>query len=169
MISTIVVAIAKNYAIGKDNDLLWRLPDDFKFFKKVTSGHHIIMGRRTYESMPNPLPNRTSVVITRNKDYRVPEGHYVVHSLEAALELCIAKGLTETMIIGGGKVYSEAVEKNYVDRMLITEVNVTIKEADAFFPRFDKSEWKEENRIHHAKDDKHKYDFDFVTYTKGTE
>ena len=93
MIKTIVVAIAKNHAIGKDNDLLWRLPDDFKFFKQVTTGKHIIMGRRTYESMPNPLPNRTSIVITRNKDYQVPEGHYVVHSLSEALEICKGKNL----------------------------------------------------------------------------
>ncbi|PIQ49332.1 MAG: diacylglycerol kinase [Cytophagales bacterium CG12_big_fil_rev_8_21_14_0_65_40_12] len=166
MIKTIVVAIAKNHAIGKDNDLLWRLPDDFKFFKQVTTGKHIIMGRRTYESMPNPLPNRTSVVITRNKNYEVPKGHYVVHSLAEALEICTDKNLEEAMIIGGGKIYTEAIENGLVDKMLITEVDTTIEEADTFFPFYKEENWEELERVHHSTDEKHKFAFDFVTYLK---
>ncbi|KYG76573.1 dihydrofolate reductase [Roseivirga echinicomitans] len=166
MIRTIVVAISENYAIGKDNDLLWRLPDDFKFFKTVTSGNHILMGRKTYESLGKPLPNRTSVVITRNKDFEMPEGHVVTHSLEEALAYCEKQGLSECMIIGGGKIYTEAIEKGLVDRMLITEVEAVIEGADTFFPKFDKSEWKEEGREHHEADEKHKYAFDFVTYVR---
>lgn len=166
MIRTIVVAISENYAIGKDNDLLWKLPDDFKFFKMVTTGNYILMGRKTYESLGKPLPNRTSVVITRNKDYEMPEGHEVVHSLEDALSHCEAQGLHEAMIIGGGKIYKEAIEKKLVDRMLITEVQASFDDADAFFPKFDKSEWKEERREHHGTDEKHEYAFDFVTYVR---
>ena len=163
MIKTIVVAIAKNHAIGKDNDLLWRLPDDFKFFKQFTTGKHIIMGRRTYESMPHPLPNRTSVVITRNKDYEVPEGHYVVHSLAEALKICQGKNLEEAMIIGGGKIYTEAIENGLVDKMLITEVDTTIEDADTFFPFYKEENWEELERVHHSTDEKHKFAFDFVT------
>lgn len=166
MIKTIVVAIAKNHAIGKDNDLLWRLPDDFKFFKQVTTGKHIIMGRRTYESMPHPLPNRTSVVITRNKDYQVPEGHYVVNSLAEALKICQGKNLEEAMIIGGGKIYTEAIENGLVDKMLITEVDTTIEDADTFFPFYKEENWEELERVHHSTDEKHKFAFDFVTYLK---
>lgn len=166
MIKTIVVAIAKNHAIGKDNDLLWRLPDDFKFFKQVTTGKHIIMGRRTYESMPNPLPNRTSVVITRNKNYEVPQGHYVVHSLAEALEICKGKNLEEAMIIGGGKIYTEAIENELVDKMFITEVDTTIEEADTFFPFYKEENWEELERVHHSTDEKHKFAFDFVTYIR---
>jgi dihydrofolate reductase len=168
MIKTIVVATANNNAIGKDNDLLWRLPDDFKFFKQVTTGKHIIMGRKTYESMPNPLPKRTSIVITTNKDYTVPEGHYVVHSLPDALAICEDKDLEEAMIIGGGKIYTEAIENGLVDKMLITEVDTTIEDADTFFPNYNADDWKETERIHHESDDKHKFPFDFVTYTRSS-
>jgi len=163
---TIVVAMSENYAIGKENDLLWELPDDFKFFKAVTTGNHILMGRKTYEALGKPLPNRTSVVITRNKDYTIPEGHFVVHSLEDALAHCEKEGLHETMIIGGGKIYKEAVDKKLVDRMLITEIQGRFDDADVFFPKFDKSEWTEERREHHGTDEKHKYAFDFVTYVR---
>lgn len=167
MIKTIVVAKAKNNAIGKDNDLLWRLPDDFQFFKKVTMGNVVIMGRKTFESLPGMLPNRTFVIVTRQKDYPAPEGHFVVHSLEAAFELCkVKKQLKQVFIIGGGVIYKEALDKDWVDRMLITEVDATIAEADTFFPEFDANAWKEERRQHHPQDEKHAYAFDFVTYVK---
>ncbi len=166
MIRTIVVAKAKNNAIGKDNDLLWHLPDDFKFFKNTTKGHHIIMGRKTYESLGKPLPNRTSIVITRNENFRLPEGHHVVKSFSAALEICENKDLDEVMIIGGGQIYKQALEEGKVDKMHITEVHKDIDGADTFFPEFDSPEWKEVSRSHHLADERHKYAFDFVTYIK---
>ena len=168
MIRTIVVAKAKNDAIGKDNDLLWRLPDDFKFFKQVTLGNYVIMGRKTFDSLPGMLPDRKFVIVTRNKNYKAPEGHHAVHSLEEAFELCGAKKqLKEVFIIGGGIIYKDALDKEMVDRMLITEVNVDIPEADTFFPSFNKKDWIEERRQHHPADERHKYSFDFVTYRRA--
>ncbi len=167
MIRTIVVAKAKNNAIGKDNDLLWRLPDDFRFFKEVTVDHFVILGRKTFDSLPGLLPRRTFVIITRQKEYVAPEGHFVVQSLEEAFELCeVQHSLKEVFIIGGGVIYKDAIDKDMVDKMLITEVHAEIGEADTFFPEFDKNEWNEASRIHHPADDRHKYAFDFVTYTK---
>lgn len=166
MIKTIVVAKAENNAIGKDNNLLWHLPDDFKFFKKTTTGHHMIMGRKTYESMGKPLPNRTSIVVTRNKAYQVPEGHHVVNSLEEGIKIAERNGQEELMVIGGAQIYNQALKKGLVDRMIITEVKTTIEEAEAFFPEFSKTEWKEINRVHNPSDDRHKYEYDFVIYKK---
>ena len=167
MIRTIVVAKAKNNAIGKDNDLLWRLPDDFKFFKEVTVDHFVILGRKTFDSLPGLLPRRTFVIITRQKDYVAPDGHFVVHSLEEAFELCkVQHSLKEVFIIGGGVIYKDSIEKGLVDKMLITEVAVEIEGADTFFPEFDTSDWNEAARIHHTADDRHQYAFDFVTYLK---
>lgn len=167
MIRTIVVAKAKNNAIGKGNDLLWRLPDDFQFFKKVTLGNVVIMGRKTFESLPGMLPDRTFVIITRQKDYEAPKGHFVVHSLEEAFEWCkVKQQLKQVFIIGGGVIYMEALDRDMVDRMLITEVDAVFEDADTFFPEFNKDEWKEERRQHHPKDDKHAYAFDYVTYVR---
>lgn len=164
---TIVVAISTNYAIGKDNDLLWRLPDDFRFFKQVTLDHVVILGRKTFDSLPGLLPRRTFVIITRQKDYQAPEGHHAVHSLEEALELCAVKRQEkEVYIIGGGTIYKESLDKGLVDKMHITEVMADIEGADTFFPDYDKVEWKETERVHHPADEKHRYAFDFVTYEK---
>ncbi len=167
MIRTIVVAKAKNNAIGKDNDLLWRLPDDFKFFKQTTLDHYVILGRKTFDSLPGLLPRRTFVIVTRNEVYRAPEGHYAVNSLEEAFELCEVQEQSEVFIIGGGIIYKDSLEKGMVDRMLITEVDTEIEEADTFFPEFNANHWREERRQHHDIDERHKYTFDFVTYVKA--
>lgn len=164
MIKTIVVAVPRNRAIGKDNDLLWHLPDDFKFFKETTRGHHILMGRKTYESLGKPLPKRVSIVITRNETFTLPEGHHVVRSLEEGIALAERAGLDELMIIGGGFVYAEALEKGLVDKMYVTEIDAAPEGADTFFPDFDKSEWNEKERVHHPSDERHAHAFDFVTY-----
>ena len=167
MIKTIVVAKAANNAIGKDNDLLWRLPDDFKFFKQTTLNHVVILGRKTFDSLPGLLPRRTFIIMTRQKNYQAPEGHYAVNSLEEAFTICEEERQEkEVHIIGGGAVYRESLEKSLVDKMYITEVNAEIKGADTFFPNFNKNKWKETERIHHPMDEKHIYDFDFVTYEK---
>lgn len=103
MIRTIVVAKSKNNAIGKDNDLLWRLPDDFRFFKQVTLNHAVILGRKTFDSLPGLLPKRTFIIVTRQEDYQAPEGHFVVNSLEAAFELAKDElKVEEVFVIGGG-------------------------------------------------------------------
>lgn len=155
-----IAAAAENNALGKDNDLLWHLPDDFKRFKQITSGHHIVMGRKTFESFPKPLPNRTSVVITRQKNY-APEGCVVVKNLEEALAVCPKN--EETFIIGGGEIYKLALP--FADKIELTRVHESF-EADAYFPEFSESEWKLESEEFHPTDEKHKYPFTYQTFVR---
>lgn len=157
---TLIAAAAENNALGKDNDLLWHLPEDFKRFKQITSGHYIIMGRKTFESFPKPLSNRTHIIITRQEEYLV-EGCLVVHSLEEALE--IAPQNEEVFIIGGAQIYEQALP--FADKIDLTRVHIEL-DADAFFPEFNTSEWNLVFSEKHFKDEKHQYDFTFETYIK---
>ena len=161
---TIIAAIAKNNALGKDNDLIWHLPADLKRFKKITSGHHILMGRNTFESIGKPLPNRTTIIITRNKDY-VKEGCFIANSLEEALEM--AEEDEQIYIIGGAQIYKYALENNLVDALEITRVHQEF-EADAFFPKIDKVVWKPVEREDFKADEKNKFDYSFIRYEKIT-
>ncbi|MDR6196247.1 dihydrofolate reductase [Siphonobacter sp. SORGH_AS_0500] len=149
----LVVAVAENGAIGKDNQLIWHLPDDLKQFKKITSGHTIVMGRKTYESIGKPLPNRTNVIITRNPAYQV-EGCLVVTSLQEAMEKD-----TDIYVIGGAEIYAQALPAT--DVIHLTEVHMAV-DGDAFFPKLDAGEWVEVSRESHSADEKHAYSFDFV-------
>lgn len=160
---TIIVAAAENDAIGLGNRLIWHLSDDLKRFKTLTSGHHIIMGRKTFESFPKPLPNRTHVVITRQTDYKAPDGVIVVNSLEDAVDA--ARNDKQPFIIGGGQIYKQALEKNLVDKIELTRVHENF-EADAFFPKIDTSKWKETNNVFNKQDAEHDYEFSFITYEK---
>ena len=159
---TIIVAAGEDNAIGKDNDLIWHLSNDLKRFKKLTSGHHIIMGRKTFESFPKPLPNRTHIVITRQKDYKVPDGVIVVNNLEDALDA--ARKDNQPFIIGGGEIYKQSM--HLADKLEITRVHSTFEGADTFFPEIDTSKWKEISRTTHDADEKHAYAFSFITYEK---
>jgi dihydrofolate reductase len=159
---TIIAAMAKNNALGKNNDLIWHLPADLQRFKKRTSGHHILMGRNTFESIGKPLPNRTSVIITRNKSYQ-QEGCKVVHSIEEAIQF--SKKEPEVYIIGGAQVYKETMEKDLADRLEMTLVHQAF-EADVFFPEIDLKIWKELSREEVKADEKNKYDYSFVTFVK---
>jgi dihydrofolate reductase len=158
---TIIVAAGENDAIGKDNKLIWHLSNDLKRFKTLTNGHHIIMGRKTFESFSKPLPNRTHVVITRQNNYQVPEGVIVVNSLEDALN--ISKKDAQPFIIGGGDIYKQAMI--LADKIELTRVHQNF-EADAFFPQIDSSIWEETSNTFHDKDGKHEYAFSFITYKK---
>lgn len=158
---TLIAAIAKNNALGKDNDLIWHLPADLKRFKKVTTGHPILMGRNTFESIGKPLPNRTSIIITRNKNYFI-EGCLIANSIEQAIELTEGK---DAFIIGGAQIYKDALEQNLVDRLDITLLHHEF-EADAFFPEIDMEIWKEVAREDFKVDEKNKYDYSFVSYEK---
>lgn len=158
---TIIAAASENNALGKDNQLLWHLPEDFKRFKTLTSGHYIIMGRKTFESFPKPLPNRTHIIITRQNDYQAPEGCILVSSLEKAMELCPAN--EEAFVIGGGEIYQQAL--NIVDKIDVTRVHTTI-DADTFFPEIDTNIWKLVFEEFHPKDEKHAFDFTFLTYVR---
>lgn len=159
---TVIAAIAKNYALGKDNDLIWHLPADLKRFKKVTTGHYILMGRNTFESIGKPLPNRTTIIITRNKNY-FKDGCLIANSLEEAIEM--AKEEEKIFIIGGAQIYKETIAKNLADRLDITLVHKSF-EADVFFPEIDPKIWKEDSREDFTADEKNKLDYSFVSYTK---
>ena len=157
-----IAAIAENRAIGNNNELIYWLPDDLKRFKKLTTGHTIIMGSNTFRSLPKgALPNRRNIVLSRKK-IAFP-GTEVFPSLEEALKSCTHE---ETVyIIGGEQLYNYAI--SLADELHLTEVKNTPKEADAFFPKWDTEEWKETYREEHSKDDKHQFDFSFTTYTRN--
>ena len=155
----IIAAIAENNAIGKDNRMLWHLPDDFKRFKKITMGHTLIMGRKTFESIGGkPLPGRPHIVITRNGNYQVPEGVRRVASLQEALE--VTAGEDSVFIIGGGQIYRQALR--HADVLDLTLVHTHIKDADTFFPEIDPRQWVEVSREEHPADSRHAYAFSFV-------
>nr|WP_321235730.1 dihydrofolate reductase [uncultured Psychroserpens sp.] len=159
---TIIVAAGENNAIGKDNDLIWHLSDDLKRFKSLTNGHHIIMGRKTFESFPKPLPNRIHIVITRQEHYKVPDGVIVVNSMEDALDA--ARNDKQPFIIGGGEIYKQSMA--LADKIEITRVHHSFENADTFFPEIDTSIWKETKSEFHEKDEKHEFSFTFLTYMK---
>jgi dihydrofolate reductase len=159
---TLIAAAAENNAIGKDNKLIWHLSDDLKHFKNLTKGHHVIMGRKTFESMPKALPNRTNVVVTRNKDYTAKDAH-VVDSLEAAL--AFAQEDDRPFIIGGGEIYRQGLA--FANCIELTRVHEDF-EADTFFPEIDPAVWREVWRENHDKDDKHAHAFSFIRYEKTT-
>ncbi|HAH55177.1 MAG TPA: diacylglycerol kinase [Flavobacterium sp.] len=156
----LIAAVAENNALGKNNDLLWHLPKDFKRFKEVTTGHHIIMGRKTFESFPKPLPNRTHVIITRQKNYHI-EGCIVVQNLEKALAVCPKN--EPVFIIGGGEIYSQSI--HLANQLDITRVHHSF-EADVFFPEIDPNIWKLTSEIFNPKDEKHLYDYTFQTFVR---
>ena len=160
MTITLIAAAAENNALGKDNQMVWHLPDDFKRFKKLTTGHHIIMGRKTLESMNGPLPNRTNIIITRQKDYTY-QGCIIVHSLDEALKTCPQD--EEVFVIGGGEIYKQAIDK--ADKIELTRVHTTV-EADAYFPEIDTKKWELTNEEYHPKDEKHKLDFTYRSWNK---
>ena len=160
---TLIVAAGENNSIGKDNDLIWHLSDDLKRFKSLTDGHHIIMGRKTFESFPKPLPNRTHIVITRQDNYKVPDGVIVVNNLEDAFDA--AKSDKQPFIIGGGEIYKQAMP--FANKIELTRVHESFENADTFFPEIDKSTWKETNKTFHDKDEKHQFAFSFITYLRS--
>tara|TARA_R110002033_G_scaffold128341_1_gene169504 strand:- start:22 stop:519 length:498 start_codon:yes stop_codon:yes gene_type:complete len=164
MIITIIAAIAKNNALGKNNDLIWHLPADLKRFKKITTGHYIIMGRNTFESIGKPLPNRTTIIITRNKNY-FKDGCLIAHSLEQALE--IAKDEEQVFVIGGAQIYNYAMEHDLVDALDITLVHHEF-EADVYFPKIDSDIWEQVEIESFTADEKNKLDYSFVRYKKMT-
>ncbi|WP_413513669.1 dihydrofolate reductase [Myroides odoratus] len=158
---TLIAAVAENNVLGKDNAIIWHLPDDFKHFKTVTSHHYIVMGRKTFESFPKPLPNRTHVIITRQQDYVVPDNCVVVHSLEEALEY--TKKEAEVFVIGGGEIYKLALP--LADKLELTQIHASF-DGDAFFPEFSTSDWQLEKENYHPQDEKHAYAFTFQTFTR---
>ncbi|MCS3868211.1 dihydrofolate reductase [Chryseobacterium ginsenosidimutans] len=159
--TTIVVAMGEKNEIGFENQLLWHLPKDLKHFKDTTSGHPIIMGRKTYESIGKPLPNRTNIVISRKKNWFV-EGILIVGSIKEAIKF--AKKIDEEVfIIGGGNIYEQTID--LVDKLEVTLVKADLQ-ADTYFPKIDAKIWKKVSETCHEKDEKNQYDFCFQTYEK---
>ncbi len=158
---TIIAAIAQNNVLGKDNQLIWHLPADLKRFKKTTTGHCVIMGRKTYESLGKPLPNRTNIVVTRNTDFK-PKGCVVVNSFKKAIDA--AKADDKPFILGGAQIYKQALA--VADILDLTFVHHNF-EGDVFFPEIDLKIWKETSRQDFKADEKNKYDYSFVQFEKS--
>jgi dihydrofolate reductase len=165
MIVSAIAALSQNRVIGKNNDLPWKLPDDMKFFMETTKGHHVIMGRKNYDSLKGkfkPLPNRTNIVITRQSELDAP-GCIVLHSIKEGLLVANKNVEQECFIIGGSEIYTLAMP--YTNRLYLTEIRAHI-DGDTYFPEFNRGEWKEMSRAHHPADERHAYAFDFVIYDK---
>ena len=166
MIISMIVARAQNGAIGKDNDMIWHLPDDMKYFKDQTREHHILMGRKNFDSLPShlrPLKNRVNLVVTRNPDWQ-HDGTEVFHNVEDGITFAEGNNEKELFVIGGGEIYKQCLPK--ADKLYITEVYAEFPDADAYFPKIDLSQWKEISRTKHGIDDRHQYAFDFVEYIR---
>ena len=167
MIVSLIAAVAKNGVIGKDNDLVWHLPKDMKFFKDTTLNHHVLMGRKNYLSIPpkyRPFTNRTNIVVTRQKNFQA-EKCQVVNSIQEGIEIGKANGEEEFFIIGGGQIYKHSIENKLVDRMYITWIDEEF-EGDTYFPEVDFSDWKEIGRENFEPDERNLYPFSIVTYER---
>ena len=157
---SILVAMAANRTIGINNTLPWRCPEDLRHFRALTMGHHIIMGRKTYESIGKPLPGRTTVVVTRNRELEI-EGCIIAHSLQEAIGACA--GDEEVFIVGGAELYAQALP--IADVLYITEILAEVQ-GDAFFPEFDRNQWSAAAREEHRQETPHPLEFHFVTYRR---
>lgn len=163
----LIVAMDLERGIGKNNDLMWHLPDDMKFFKETTSGQVVVMGRKNYDSIPErfrPLPNRENAVLTRDQKFQAPNC-LVFHSLESCLEYYKNETDRTVFIIGGGEIYRLAMEANVVKEMYITHVHKAY-DAETFFPDFDESNWNKESILEHANDERNEAGFTIVKYTR---
>lgn len=163
----LIAAMAQNRVVGIDNKLPWHLPEDLKYFKLITTGKAVIMGRKTYDSIGRPLPNRTNIVITRSTEFSAP-GIEVVNSLDAAIELAenvsLINAVDEVMVIGGAQIYEAALPK--ADRLYLTHVHANV-EGDAYFPDVDMNQWKELGREDYDASETNPYNYSFVVYDKA--
>jgi len=163
MIISVIVAISENNVIGKDGKIPWHLPQDLKYFKKVTMGHHIVMGRKTYESIGRPLPGRENIVVTKQEDYKA-EGCTIVHSLGAAIAIARMNSENELFIIGGSSIYETMMPD--AQKLYLTKVFTTVEDGDAFFPAYDKRMWIEANSYPFLPDDEHKFAYTMMVFER---
>ena len=167
MIVSLIVAIPSNLVIGKNNNLIWNLPKDMKFFMETTTGHPVIMGRKNYESIPEkyrPLKNRVNVIITRNKSYKA-HGCIVVNSIEDSLTAIEKSNINEAFVIGGGEIYKRFLEKDLIKRMYVTHINESFN-GDTYFPDIDFKKWDATHIMSHSKDQENPHDFKVMMYEK---
>jgi Dihydrofolate reductase len=162
MIVSAIVATAKNNVIGANNDIPWYLPADLKYFKKVTLNHHIIMGRKCFESIGRPLPKRSNVIVTRNPFF-IASNCLVVHSIEKALSIAKENGEEEAFIIGGGEIYTLGMP--YLDRLYLTEVDLEV-EGTVFFPEINPDKWTLSSEEAHLADDKNAFNYTFKVFDR---
>ena len=162
MQKNIIVAVSDNNAIGRNNELLWHLSEDLRFFRRSTTGYPVIMGRKTFESIGRPLPKRVNIVVSRS--YKTGEEVAVVPSLEDAFRLAEETNLERCFVIGGGQIYAQALP--LVDRLVVTHVHTVIEDADTFFPPIDPEVWKEDQRSELFTDEETGYTFEFVEYLR---
>ncbi len=158
-----IAACATNRAIGRKNDLPWHLPGDMKYFMRTTKGHHVIMGSKTFESLGKPLKNRINIVITRDPFYSA-SGVLVAHSIQEAIDIAEAAGEKEAFIIGGAQIYRQTLEM--LDRLYLTEIDIDVPDADAFFPKFDEDSWEMISEESHQPDERNDYKYTFKVYKK---
>lgn len=163
MLISAIAAISSNRVIGKDNQIPWYLPADFRFFKQTTLNHHILMGRKNYQAIGKPLPKRTNVVITRDPFF-VSTGCVVVHSIEAAIQVAHENGEDEAFIIGGGQIYEQAMP--FVDKIYLTEIELEV-DGDVFFPELDPNIWIVESEEYHEPDEKNAFAFTIRVFQRG--
>jgi dihydrofolate reductase len=159
---SIIVAVSENLAIGKDNKLLWHISEDLKYFKRITAGHTVIMGRKTWESIGRPLPNRRNIVVSRSLKADSLPGADLFPSLEDALSASGGEGerSEEVFVIGGGEIYRQALP--LADKIYLTRVHINISDADTFFPDFDKEVWRETGRECFERGEKFEHPFEFI-------
>ena len=165
MIVSLIAAVAKNNVIGKDNRLIWSLPKDMKFFMDTTMNHHVIMGRKNFESIPDkyrPLKNRTNIIVTKNQNYNALNC-LVTNSITEGIDFAKDKGESECFIIGGGQIYKLALELNLVNRMYITHINESF-DGDTFFPEVNYKLWSSELLADHLADENNPHDFKIMKY-----
>lgn len=158
-----IAAMGKNRVIGKDNRLMWKLPLEMKHFKETTTGHHMIMGRKTFESHPKPLPNRTSIVLTRNTSYEVPEGCFTAQTFEEALQIAKDRGESEVFVTGGAEIYTLSLP--FLNQIYLTEIDFD-QEGDAYFPKFDLEKWTVVREDHMSVGEKNNLAWTMRIYTK---
>ena len=158
MIVSTIVGLGNNNEIGKDNDIPWYIPADLKYFKKITSGHPIIMGRKCFESIGRALPNRTNIIVSRNPEFHI-DGCILTHSVSAALLVAEESGADEVFIIGGGEIYRMGMP--LTSKLYLTEIDIDIENADVFFPEINMDSWELISQESHEKDDKNTHDYTF--------
>ena len=164
----LIAAIGKNQELGRNNDLLWRLKSDMQFFKTLTSGHWVIMGRKSWESLPprfRPLPNRTNAVVSRNADFSA-EGAHVFSNLQSAIDEARNSQAEKIFIIGGAQIYRQALEENVVDEMYLTHVDGSFDDADVFFPEIESACWNRVEIGNFEKDENNEFSGTFFHYQK---
>ena len=159
---SIIAAIGKNGELGRKNNLLWNLPEDMRHFRDTTRGHTVIMGQKTFESIGHPLPNRTNIVVTRNRAFKA-DGVDISNSLEDTLN-SLKNADEEVFVIGGGEIYRQSIEK--ADKLYITHVNKSFPDADTFFPKIDDNIWQKIKNKKYLNDNLNEYDLEFTEYLK---